>query len=85
MPRNLDPMSTITPIPSAIQSATHAIQRSVNRVAQDAAVVAQPGVATRDTIEALISSRQQVLYTSAAAKLINASDQMTQSVIDILA
>jgi hypothetical protein len=31
----------------------------------------------------LIESRQQVLYTQAAAKLISASDEMTKSLLDI--
>lgn len=78
-------MSSIAALPSAVHSATAAIHRATNAVARDAAVVANPGVASRETIAALIDSRQQVLYTSAAAKLISASDQMTRSLIDILA
>lgn len=78
-------MNGISAIPSAWQSATTTIQRSTQAVARDAAVVAQPGVASKEMIQALLDSRQQVLYTSAAAKLISASDQMQQSVIDILA
>lgn len=72
-------------IPSAVQSATRTIQRAGNAAAADAAMVANPGVASRELVEALIDSRQQVLYTSAAAKLISASDQMTQSLIDAFA
>lgn len=72
-------------IPSALQSATSAIQRAGNAVAQDATVVASAQPISRETIQALLDSRQQVLYTSAAAKLIEASDQMTQSVIDTFA
>jgi hypothetical protein len=78
-------MNGISAIPSAMQSATATIQRSTNAVARDAAVVAQQGVASKETIHALIDSRQQVLYTSAAAKLISASDQMQQSIIAVLA
>jgi hypothetical protein len=42
-------------------------------------------VESRDTLAALIDSRQQLLYTKAAAKLISAADEITQSVIDIRA
>lgn len=72
-------------MPGAMQSATSTIQRAVNTVAKNADVVANSQVMSRETIEALISSRQQVLYTSAAAKLISVSDEMTQSLIDTLA
>lgn len=78
-------MTGISAIPSAMHSATATIQGSTNAVARDAAVVAQPGVASKELIQALLDSRQQVLYTSAAAKLISASDQMQQSIIDIMA
>jgi flagellar hook-associated protein FlgK len=36
-------------------------------------------------IAALVDSRQQVLYTSAAAKLISASDDMLASLLDVKA
>ena len=78
-------MSSISAIPNAVQTATNAINRSVKAVAADASVVAQQGVTSPDTIAALIDSRQHLLYTSAAAKLISASDEMTKSIIDILA
>ena len=78
-------MTSISAIPSSLQTATSAINRSVKAVAADASVVATKGVASKETIEALIDSRQQVLYTSAAAKLISASDEMTRSLIDVLA
>ena len=78
-------MTSISAIPSSLQTATSAINRSVKAVAADASVVATQGVASKETIEALIDSRQQVLYTSAAAKLISASDEMTRSLIDVLA
>jgi hypothetical protein len=78
-------MTGISAIPSAVSSATATLQRSSNAMARDAAVVAQPGVASKELVQALIDSRQQVLYSSAAAKLISASDQMQQSLIDILA
>jgi hypothetical protein len=69
-----------------MQSAVTAINRSQSTLAKDAAVIANPAQPiSRDTIEALISSRQQVLYTQAGAKLIAAADQMTQGLIDITA
>jgi len=70
--------------PSALQSATSAIQRSQAGLRKDATVVASSDTATsRETIEALVDSRQQVLYTSAAAKLIRTSDEMLASLLDI--
>jgi hypothetical protein len=78
-------MSSITAIPGVTQVATRAIQRSTNALAQDAAVIADPTVASRDVVEALVDSKQQVLYTAAAAKLISASDEMTRSVLDAIA
>ena len=69
-----------------MQSAVAAINRSQASLAKSAAVVANPvQPISRETIEALISSRQQVLYTQAGAKLIAAADQMTQGLIDITA
>jgi len=81
----LGPMSSISAIPGVTQIATSAIQRSSKVLASDAAVVANPGVASRDLIGALVDSKQQVLYTAAAAKLISASDEMTQSLLDAIA
>ena len=78
-------MSSIAAIPGVLQTATGAIQRSTKVLAQDAAVVANPGVASRDLVEALVDSKQQVLYTAAAAKLISASDEMTRSILDAIA
>lgn len=76
-------MTSITAMSSAPQIATNAIKRSVQNAARDASVVANsPDVTSRDTIEALIDARQQVLYVKAAAKIITASDAMTQSLID---
>jgi hypothetical protein len=70
--------------PSALQSATTTISRSLNNLRKDATVVANSStVMSGDTIEALVDSRQQVLYTSAAAKLISASDEMLASLLDI--
>lgn len=83
-------MNGISAIPSAMQSAVSAIDRSQRSLANDAAVVARSSTVpaqaiSRDTLEALIDSRQQVLYTAAAARLISASDQITRSLIDVTA
>ena len=79
-------IASVTSIPSAVQSATNAIQRSNRALAEDANVVARgDSVMSKDVVAALIDSRQQVLYTQAAAKLIAASDEITQSLIDIRA
>ena len=72
--------------PPALQSAMSAITRSLSNLRKDATVVANPGsVLSKDTIAALVDSRQQVLYTSAAAKLISASDDMMASLLDVRA
>ena len=78
-------MSSIAAISGVPQTATSAIQRSTRALVQDAAVVANPGVASRDLIQALVDAKQQVLYTAAAAKLISASDDVTRSILDAIA
>jgi adenylate kinase len=73
----------VTSIPSAFQNAVGTIRRSLQDVAHDAHVVANSAnVESRDTIHALVDSRQQVLYTQAAARIIRASDEMTGSLLD---
>jgi hypothetical protein len=77
-------MNGITALPGAAQIATGAIQRSVDSLRKDADVVARStDVSSRETLGALIDSRQQVLYTAAAARLINASDEMIRSLLDV--
>jgi hypothetical protein len=79
-------IAAIATIPSALQSATSALHRSIKAVSQDASVVAQSSdVLSGDATTALIDSRQQVLYANAAARLYSASDEITQSLIDIRA
>lgn len=79
-------IASIATIPSALQSATGAIHRAVKAADKDAAVIANSSsVDSRDTISALIDSRQQVLYTQAAAKIVSASDEMMLSLLDIRA
>jgi len=82
-------MSDITSIPSAVQSATNAIQKSRDNLDKDAAVVANStavdSVESRNTVNALVDSHQQVLYTQAAAKVIRAADEMVSSLLDVKA
>jgi len=82
----MNEVSAIGGIPAAQQSATSAINKSVRALEKDANVVARSsGVEARETVGALVDSRQQVLYTQAAAKLVKASDEMLQSLLDIRA
>jgi hypothetical protein len=82
----MNDIASIAAIPSARQSATSAIQRAGKAVDQDAAVVANSSaVESPDTLNALVDSRQQLLYTRAAAKIISTSDAMMQSLLDIRA
>jgi len=82
----MNDLSAIGAIPGAQQSATGAIKKSARALEQNANVVARSsGVESRETVDALVDSRQQVLYTQAAAKLITASDEMLKSLIDIRA
>jgi phosphoribosylcarboxyaminoimidazole (NCAIR) mutase len=78
-------MTSISSVPGAVQTATSAINRSTNALAKDAAVVASQEAESRELIGALVDSRQQVLYTAAAVKILDASDEMMKSVIDITA
>jgi len=74
----------VTAGPNALQSATAMINRSQAGLRRDAAVVASPqGVTSPGTIAALIDSRQQLLYTSAGAKMIQASEDMLASLLDV--
>jgi len=69
-----------------LASATSTIHRSAKALEKDANVVAKSSaVESRDTLSALMDSRQQLLYTRAAAKIISASDEMTKSLLDIRA
>jgi hypothetical protein len=79
-------LSAVGAIPNALQSATGAIHRSGRNLEKDANVIARSSaVDARETVGTLVDSRQQVLYTQAAAKIIKASDEMLESIIDIRA
>jgi hypothetical protein len=79
-------MSDITAIPSVMASATNTIRKSVDRLAQDAHVVANSSTADasveqRDVVNALVDAKQQVIYTKAAAKMVRAADEMVSSLL----
>ena len=79
-------IAAIASLPSAMQSATSAINRSLKKLDANAHVVAtSQSVMSKDTIQALLDSRQQLLYTKAAAKIMTAADEVMQSAIDIRA
>jgi hypothetical protein len=79
-------VASITAIPTALQSGVGAIQRAVKAADKDAAVVANSSaVESSATLDALVDAREQVLYTRVAARIVNASDEMTKSLLDILA
>jgi hypothetical protein len=79
-------VASIAAIPSALQSATSAIHRSLKALDKDAAAVADSAaVESRDTVHALLDARQQLLYTRAAARIVSASDEATKSLLDIRA
>lgn len=82
----MDGISPTGGLSAALQSASAAINRAVSSVNRDAAVVASSTIADpRELLPALIDSRQQLLYTQAAAKLISAADQMLGTLIDVRA
>ena len=73
-------------MPSVAQSASAAINRAASGVNRDAAVVASSSVAdSSDVLPALIDSRQQLLYTKVAARVMSAADEMLGTLIDIRA
>src|SRR5262245_40996488 len=82
----MNDVAAIAALPGAAQSATSTIHRSLDNLKKDASVVARAaGGGSGDTVQALVDARQQLLYTKAAAKVIHASDEMTQSLLDIRA
>ena len=79
-------VSSIAAIPTAARSATGLVQKAVRAVEKDAAVVAKSQQAqSRAALDAMIDARQQVLYTRAAAKIIDASNEVTKGMLDMVA
>lgn len=67
------------------QLAAAAIQNAVKGMNRDAAVVASGSMDVNDVLPALIDSRQQLIYTQAAAKMINTANEMLGTLIDVQA
>ncbi len=73
-------------MPSAVPSASVGIHRAVAQVKRDASLVASSSVADpKDMLPAMIDSRQQLLYTQAAARVMSTADEMLGTLIDIRA
>ena len=77
-------MNPVTATPGAFQSATNTLQKALRAQDEDARVVANANsVDSGQVVAALVDSRQQVLYTQAAARIISATDVMTRTLLDI--
>ncbi len=71
---------------SALQSAGVAINRAVAGFTRDAAAVASASITSSgELLPALIDAKQQLLYTQAAAKMMQTADQMMGTLLDIRA
>jgi hypothetical protein len=81
-------MSSLPPIdlPAALQSSGTAVKRALAGLDRDAAAVAAGSIEnTSALLPALIDSRQQLLYSKAAAKLMASADEMIGTLIDVRA
>jgi hypothetical protein len=72
---------------SVMQNAATTINRSVDGVSRDAAIVAGASMddGGEQMLTALVDSKQQLLYTQAGAKMMETASQMLGSIIDIRA
>lgn len=69
-----------------LQSASSGINRAVAAVSRDATTVASSSIDNvSELLPALIDSRQQLLYTKAAARLMETADKMMGSLLDVQA
>ena len=69
---------------NVLQSAITAVNQAAAGISRSAqAAVAASVSDSGEILSALIDSRQQVLYTQAAAKLLDTADQMMGTMIDI--
>jgi hypothetical protein len=69
---------------NVMQSASSAIGRAVAALSQDASTVAAGSITDASQImSALIDSKQQLLYTQAAAKMLDTANQMMGSLVDV--
>ena len=77
-------MNPIAPSADIMQIAAGGIRKAVSNAARDAHAVANStDVMSRDTMEALIDARQQVLYTKAGARMVSAANDMMGTLLDI--
>lgn len=77
----MNPISSTTDV---MQIAAGGIRKAVSNVARDAHAVANStDVMSRDTMEALIDAKQQVLYTRAGARMISVANEMMGTLLDI--
>ena len=66
-----------------LQSASSAINRAVAALSRDATTVASSSIDNvSELLPALIDSRQQLLYTKAAARLMETANEMMGSLLD---
>lgn len=83
---DMDSLSTTGSTFSLLQNATAAINRGVAGLSRDAATIASSSTDNvSDLLPALVDSRQQLLYTKAAARLMETADQMMGSLLDVQA
>jgi hypothetical protein len=67
-----------------LQVAGAAVSRGVAGVSHDASMVAASSIGAGDQVlPALLDSRQQVLYTQAAAKMLDTANQLMGTIVDI--
>jgi len=81
-------MSSLPPIdlPAALQSSGTAVKRALAGLDRDAAAIAAGSIEnTSALLPALIDSRQQLLYSKAATKLMASADEMIGTLIDVRA
>jgi hypothetical protein len=77
-------MNPVTVTSGAFQSATNTLHKALRAQDRDAQVIASAdSVSSGEAVAALVDSRQQVLYTQAAARIISATDVMTRTLLDI--
>lgn len=78
-------MNAIPSMSNALQIAAGGIRKAVSNQASDAHIVANSAAMSKETVAALIDSRQQVLYTQAGARMISAANAAVSSLLDVRA
>lgn len=80
----MNPLSLLSPIPDALQSAQTGVARGMAALNSDAQTVAL-SVSGTDPTSALIDSQQQLLSVEASVAVLKGTDQMLGSLIDVIA